>query len=61
MFWKIFGPSPFEVEREAWRAVADDPPGTPNHDAEAWNAWLNAAEEASPAGLVKSGWGDLTM
>ena len=39
-------PDPFEAERRAWHAVAFNPPGSPNHDPEAWDTWRSAAEQA---------------
>ena len=35
------------AERAAWSAVKESLPGTPSHDAEAWQAWRAAVERCS--------------
>jgi hypothetical protein len=52
---------PFAAERQAWSLVAGKPPGSNDFDPAAWDAWLEAAQQASgPDSLARSGWGDLS-
>jgi hypothetical protein len=49
---------PFTEERLAWRAVAGRPPGSQDHDPEAWDAWLTAAEQAGPDSVTGADFSD---